>query len=146
MKPSKRQAAEKKASHQLLQEKGLRITPLRAAILDQFIDSEAALSQAELIGRMGGGEEVDRVTVYRNLQQLIKSGLVHQTEPNCYVYCDHVCHTHPHLILFCQRCQKFRELQDHRLVEGLMNQLESLRFFSRHEPIMVRGVCKSCQA
>ncbi|HRO66202.1 MAG TPA: transcriptional repressor [Pseudobdellovibrionaceae bacterium] len=123
----------------------LRKTPLKREIVASLLNSKGPLSQADLIEALGATfENVDRVSVYRNLNQLKSVGLVHEVDVNSYVCCSHECDAHPHLLLFCLRCHRHQEVKDHRRIETLMDALGEFRFFGESQPLFLRGVCSSC--
>lgn len=132
---------------ELLDRHGLKKTPLRRALLEKFFASAVPLSQADLIQGLGESlDSVDRVSIYRNLNQMKKAGLVHEVDVNSYVACSHDCGEHPHLLLFCQNCQRHREVKDHSGIAALFNAVKGLKFFSRSEPLYLKGVCEDCAA
>ena len=130
----------------LLKKHALRKTPLKKEILAALLKSKTPLSQAELIGAVSGQlESVDRVSVYRNLNQLKEVGLVHEVDMNSYVCCSHECDEHPHLLFFCQRCHRHQEVKDHHQIDILMATLEKFQFFGEKQPLFLKGVCLNCR-
>ncbi len=128
-----------------LQRHSLKKTQLRKNILLVLSQSKAPLSQASLISALSEElHSVDRVSVYRNLNQLKDLGIVHEVDVNSYVFCSHECESHAHLLLFCQKCHRHQEIKDHKRIESFMSALGHLQFFSNNEPIFLRGVCTRC--
>ncbi|MBM3936264.1 MAG: transcriptional repressor [Sphingomonadales bacterium] len=101
----------------LLGSRSLRVTPFRKDLLKIFSESPNAISQAELLDRLG--PFADRVTLYRNLQTLMEVGLIHEVvvsnQTICYAICLEHCesgeHRHQHLHFHCLQCQKTQCLE-----------------------------------
>lgn len=123
----------------------LKKTLLRRKILFAFLDARRPLTQADLIAALLRlGARVDRVSVYRNLSSLKDAGILHEVDANNYVYCSHDCDQHGHLLLFCQKCSRHQEIKDHDRIASLMVELNGLRFFSKQQPLFLKGTCASC--
>lgn len=130
---------------QVLDKHGLKKTSLRRSILLAFSNTKSTLSQADLIDILSKKNEVvDRVSIYRNLTSLKSAGVLHEVDANNYIFCSHECEKHAHLLLYCQKCQKHQEIQDHDRIEKFMTSLDSLKFFGKKQPVFLRGVCSSC--
>lgn len=95
----------KNKAEQLLQRFSLKKTELRINLVEFFIREKRSYSQAEIIEELEKrNDTVDRVSIYRNLNQLKASGIVHEIENNKYVCCSHDCEKHAHVLLYCQAC------------------------------------------
>lgn len=129
----------------VLETHSLKKTPLRRSILLAFTEAKTALTQAELIELISKElDVVDRVSVYRNLASLTKTGILHEVHSNSYVFCSHECEAHAHLLLFCEKCHKHQEIKDHDRINSFMSALSSFRFFGKKQPIFLRGFCSGC--
>jgi Fur family transcriptional regulator, ferric uptake regulator len=136
---------ERKAA-QYLESVGLKKTPLRAQLMVLLIGSKQPLSQVDIIQHLSQQlDSVDRVTVYRNLKQLKKLDLVHEVDVNQYIFCEHDCDQHAHLLFFCTKCQSHSEVRDHKKIHSFLALLGEFQFFGQNEPISLRGVCARCQ-
>ena len=93
---------------------------------------------------VGAFDSIDRVSIYRNLNQFKATGVLHEVESNIYIFCTHECDEHAHLLLFCQRCHKHQEIKDHGRIENFMSALGILRFFGKRQPIVLKGICSAC--
>lgn len=129
---------------QILRECGLRVTPVRLAILRIMEAAPSALHAQEIFDRVAasegvgtqaaarksrGGEDAsarpDRVTVYRTLNALVGSGIAHKVDPGDRVFrfsltdharCTHEHHVHEHPHFVCDTCGKVECLQDTEVV------------------------------
>lgn len=129
----------------VLEKHNLKKTLLRRQILLSFMKAKGPITQAELINSiLAITKSVDRVSIYRNLNQLKLAGVVHEVEVNNYVFCSHECSDHAHLLLFCQKCHRHQEIKDHSRIEKFMSTLNGFKFFGKQQPIFLRGICTSC--
>lgn len=140
-------AALKSQIEVLLDRSEMKKTSLRFDLLGELLRSSEPMSQADLIRKLESKERgVDRVTIYRNLNQMKTAGLVHEVEHNNYVACSHECEAHPHILLFCQTCEKHEEVRDHGRINKIIDVLGGLRFFGKNAPLFLRGICAECSA
>ena len=129
----------------MLQKFKLKKTELRLRILEVFRHTEGVLTQAKLIEKLEKDHPyIDRVSIYRNLNQFKEAGIVHELENNFYVSCSHDCGKHPHVLLFCQSCKNHREVKDHLKIASLYKTLKELNFFGSSLPLMMKGTCEDC--
>ena len=152
-KPDKTPAKEKFLA--FLEQKNLRITSQRRAIVDtvfgtdQHFNAEQLLEWARKID-----ESVSRATVYRTLPLLTESGLVHEMDfgkeykiydPN---YAEHPNHNH----IICEDCDKIVEFESDKLeaLEGEITQelgfkvkTQQLRITGSCEDLNTLGTCKN---
>ncbi len=141
---------EQKSSKQIddiLERFSLKKTTTRRKIISAFVSSKNTLSQADvLLALADQGESPDRVSIYRNLNQMKAAGLIHEVDSNQYIACTHECLEHPHLLLFCTNCQKHQEIKDHHKVDHILKTMKALHFFSNQMPLSIRGTCTKCSA
>ena len=142
-KPDKTTAKEKFLA--FLEQKNLRITSQRRAIVDtvfgtdQHFNAEQLLEWAREID-----ESVSRATVYRTLPLLTESGLVHEMDfgkdykvydPN---YADHPNHNH----INCDDCDKIVEFESDQL-DKLENKIShELGFEVKTQQLRITGSCE----
>jgi Fur family transcriptional regulator, ferric uptake regulator len=96
----------------LLQNKGLRSTPVRKTVLQLLLDSTGSIATQTVEAKLGSS--VHRVTLYRVLRDLEQHGVIHRfTDPSgtshyglCSKECSHGVHhdCHPHFL--CVQCRK----------------------------------------
>ncbi len=131
------------STKELLIAKGLRPTPNRQVVLNCFTQSGQGLSHTDLVRQVGSA--MDRVSVYRCLQDLEEAGLLHglkdgkgiriylrPTEPE-------VSHVHPHFK--CKKCQQISclpELPASYLQCVNACEIDTIQFF-------IEGTCQHCR-
>lgn len=129
----------------LLDSVKLKATPLRMRILEEILKSQIGMTQKEIIEKLLiNQDQIDRVTVYRNLNLLKQFGLIHEVETNRYVSCQHQCKKHGHILLFCQNCEEHYEVHEHNWIEQLSNTLSFLNFIDPQQSLLIRGTCQQC--
>lgn len=137
----------KEAIRGILKGNQLRSTHSRSEILGLFLDSNYALSNAEIEKEIS--EEHDRVTVYRTLRTFLDKGIIHKVLDDSgtprYALCSDECqdheHNHEHIHFKCVDC-------------GLTTCLEEIKIPAIGLPegyqatevnILMQGVCKNCK-
>lgn len=93
----------------ILQSKGLRATPVRLKVLEQFQGSDNAVSPKEIELRF---EQIDRITLYRTLKSFEEKGIVHKIDDGtgtpkyamCIDKCDEGHHHDDHVHFHCNDC------------------------------------------
>ena len=130
-------------------ERGLRLTPIRANVLRLIADAGKPVKAYELLEKVreGKGAGADAPpTVYRALDFLMANGFVHKLESvNAFVACHHpnsVQHSVPFLI--CDRCHSATELEDAGIVGQLDAAARALGFAPQAQTLEVHGLCARC--
>ena len=133
------------------QERGLRLTPIRANVLRLIAEAGKPVKAYELLElvREGKGVGADAPpTVYRALDFLMANGFVHKLESvNAFVACHHpnsAQHSVPFLI--CDRCHSATELEDASIVAKLEAAARDLGFAPQAQTLEVHGLCGRCSA
>src|SRR3989339_1169658 len=105
-------------------ERGLRLTALRARVLSLWAEAGKPIKAYDLLERVRDGEGAGAAappTVYRALDFLLANGFIHKLESiNAFVACHHpnsAQHSVPFLI--CDLCHSATELEDASIVASL---------------------------
>lgn len=139
-----RTAAKEKFLH-FLEQKSLRITQQRRAIVDTVFGTDQHFTAEQLLEwAREKDSSVSRATVYRTLPLLTESGLVHEMDfgkdykiydPN---YAEHPNHNH----IICKDCDKIVEFESDRL-EALENEITSkLGFEVESQQLTINASCE----
>lgn len=128
-------------------ERGLRLTPLRAEVLRLVADAGRPVKAYDLLDRMKSVHgSAAPPTVYRALDFLLEHGFIHKLESvNAFVGCHHPAtaqHSVPFLI--CDRCHAAVELEDERIAAMLEQSARALGFEPRAQTLEVHGLCAEC--
>lgn len=126
-----------------LLQKQTRPTSMRILLYNYLVEQQQALSLSEIEAAF---EQVDRITLYRNLKTFEEKGLVHSIQEQnttryilCADDCDEKTHRDRHLHLYCRLCKQTSCHYDIQLTNTVFPgiQLDEIRFFAK-------GLCASC--
>lgn len=130
-------------------ERGLRLTPIRARVLELIAGEGRPIKAYDLLEKIRQGEGEGAAappTVYRALDFLLANGFIHKLESvNAFVACHHPStdqHSVPFLI--CDRCHSAVELEDRAVVGALDERARALGFVPQAQTLEVHGLCARC--
>lgn len=131
------------------QQRGLRLTPIRANALRLIADAGRPIKAYDLLDQMKATHDAAAPpTVYRALDFLLEHGFIHKLASiNAYVGCHHPGgeqHAVPFLI--CDNCQSATELEDADVVASLEASARALGFRPQAQTLEVHGLCAACAA
>ncbi len=135
----------KKRFLDFVEEKGLRMTAPRKAIIESVFSTEEHFTAEQLLDWARARDaSVSRATVYRTLPLLTESGLVHEMDfgkdykfydPN---YADHPNHNH----IICQDCEKIVEFES-KQIEQIEDEISQKHGFSiKSQNVQITGNCQ----
>ena len=129
------------------QQRGLRLTPIRAHALRLIAAAGRPVKAYDLLDQMKATHDAAAPpTVYRALDFLLEHGFIHKLSSiNAYVGCHHPGgeqHAVPFLI--CDRCQSATELEDDSIVGALERRARAQGFVPRAQTLEVHGLCAAC--
>ena len=131
------------------QQRGLRLTPIRARVLGLIAEAGRPVKAYDLLELVREGEGAGAAappTVYRALDFLLANGFIHKLESvNAFVACHHPStaqHSVPFLI--CDRCHSAVELEDKQVVAALDERARALGFAPLAQTLEVHGLCARC--
>ena len=130
-------------------ERGLRLTAIRARVLSLVAEAGKPIKAYDLLEQVRDGEGAGAAappTVYRALDFLLANGFIHKLESiNAFVACHHpnsAQHSVPFLI--CDRCHSANELEDACIVASLDAAAGGLGFAPQAQTLEVHGLCAKC--
>ncbi|MDE0246128.1 MAG: Fur family transcriptional regulator [Gammaproteobacteria bacterium] len=128
-------------------EKGERLTPARLAVYAEMLARDRPVSAYELIGLLEKRQKrkIAPLTVYRHLDFLIRTGLVHRLQSaQTYLPCDHPDHAHESQFLLCSSCGHVDEVESSGL-EALLSRIADEHGFRPDNAVVeVKGLCGTC--
>lgn len=136
---------------QILEEHGIRPTPVRMLVLRALQEADCAVSLMALEAEL---ETVDRSSIFRTLNLFLDNHIVHQVEDGTgqtkFALCEEHCrcgeeHEHHlsdfHVHFFCEKCQRTLCLHEVPIPEVILPpgfSLSSANF-------VLKGICADCQ-
>jgi|SRR6267143_6466763 Fur family ferric uptake transcriptional regulator len=143
--PANEKLIAKKKFLDFLDQKNLRLTSQRQAIIDTVFSTDQHFTAEQLLEwSRQHDKSVSRATVYRTLPLLTESGLVHEMDfgkdykyydPN---YADHPNHNH----IICQDCDKIVEFESEK-IEKLESEIShKLGFELKAQRLSITGRCE----
>lgn len=131
-------------------ERGLRLTPLRAEVLQLVAEADGPVKAYDLLDRMKSarGGVAAPPTVYRALDFLLEHGFIHKlASVNAFISCHHPrANQHQVPFLICDGCQMAVELEDEQTARQLEAQARALGFQPQGHTLEVHGLCATCVA
>ena len=135
-----------KRAERLCDERGVRLTARRRAVLRLLCESDRPLGAYELLERMRGViENPAPPTVYRALDFLLAQGLVHKLESlHAFVGCVHPEHSHASQFLICSDCGEVSEVEDPAIARSLQAAGKAAGFHTKRPVVELLGTCAHC--
>ncbi len=136
-----------KDARRFCQHAGLRLTPVRARVLEILLETHTALGAYDILERLK--DETRRhqpPVVYRALEFLIANGFVHRLERlNAFTACCCAGTGHEPMFLICQGCHKVAEAPLAGLGAKINAAAAGLGFQAKSSVVEILGRCQSCQ-
>jgi Fur family ferric uptake transcriptional regulator len=140
--------------HQILQEKGLKVTSARVTILRCLAAAGRAVSHPDLCRQLEeAGSVCDKTTVYRTLEALIESGIVHKVPTPDRVWMFSLTDEHTgkqhhgahHVHFRCDGCTQTFCMEAAQLsVDIALTPQDSAAFAITSQEILLHGYCPQC--
>ena len=135
-------------SSELLQQRGLRRTPVRLGVLDVLAAAHQPLQVPQVLEKLPA--DTDTVTVYRTLNTLTAKEVVHRVrgEDRTWRYALGVKvadapHGHPHFV--CEACGVVECLESAEIPLTLVPSLKvGAQYQVRYPEVLLHGVCPKC--
>ncbi|WP_430815857.1 Fur family transcriptional regulator [Carboxylicivirga sp. RSCT41] len=127
-----------------LRERKLKATPIRVELLKLLKERASAVPYSDIQDNL---KNFDRVTLYRTINALIDSGIVHKASTSgdetyyalCTPECSQDCHNHEHIHFKCTRCNEVSCIHARQSIEITIpeHQIDEIS-------VEVSGLCKAC--
>ncbi len=146
MPPDRNTAAKLARAQAVVEAQGGRLTPLRGEVLRLILETEAPIGAYDLLARLRERRgNAAPPTVYRALDFLLASGLVHRiARLSAFVACiDHE-PGHAAQFLICRRCGEVTEIDAPRVVAVLEEEAGRHGFSITGATIEAEGICAAC--
>jgi Fur family zinc uptake transcriptional regulator len=125
--------------------KGLKLTPLREAVLREIAASHTAIGAYDVLDKFAArGERMAPISVYRALDALLAAGIVHRFESRNAFFACHVPHGRRQLILACDSCGRIAEVDAAKVFSAIDKSAATASFLPNDAVVEVRGLCAAC--
>lgn len=128
--------------------KGMKMTSLRRKVLEEIAGSHQALGAYELLERLSQkGQRLAPISVYRAIEALHETGLVHRLESRNAFF---ACHSHhgrnrDQVYLSCDTCGRVAELAAENVFAAINELVGKAQFAVRRTVTEISGTCASCK-
>lgn len=135
------------AAQRLAEERGVRLTEIRARVLDIVAESHRPIGAYEILERLS--DERGRTappTVYRALSFLVEQGFAHRIDSlNAFVACFDPERSHDAGFLICERCKAVEEIAEPSLGLAIRRAVSAHGFKPARSIVEISGLCAACQ-
>jgi len=130
------------------EQKRLKLTPVREAVLNMLLNEHQALGAYEILeGLRVAGFSAQPPVAYRALNFLRDIGFVHKIEQlNSYIACYHPDMSHSPVFLICQSCNDITEKSIDRHKDEFSIMADETGFQITNLVLEAKGTCQACLA
>ena len=133
-------------AHEILEQKAVRITPMRQLLLEYFLQENRILGLSELEKEF---PKSDRITMYRTLKTFEENGILHSIKGEgeeakyalCQEHCSPAHHIDQHPHFQCQKCKQVTCIDSQ--VIPVMELPKG--YIQKEVSMMIKGICPNCQ-
>ena len=125
---------------------GRSFTPLRRRVLELVWSHHGPVGAYDLLDALRAERRgAAPPTIYRALEFLMDSGLIHRIESlNAYVGCGSPENHHGGQFLICRDCGSVAELDDPAIAHAIASRAKAIGFGVEQQTIEVTGLCPRC--
>jgi Fur family transcriptional regulator, zinc uptake regulator len=126
---------------------GLRLTPLRENVFVEIAGAHQAIGAYDILDRLAlKGPRLAPISIYRALDVLLKTGVVHRLESrNAYFACHSGQRGHAlQVVLVCDQCLAVAEVEGDEAQDAIDSAARRTGFAPRATLIEVAGLCHHC--
>ena len=128
--------------------RGMRLTPLRRLVLSEIAGSHTAVGAYDILDRLskGSGRRLAPISVYRALDSLVETGLVHRLESRNAFFACHARHAGDmrQIVLACEACSAVAEVAGDTVFDTLGRLAATAGFTPSRTMIEISGRCDRC--
>ena len=134
-------------AERVCRERGARLTPLRARVLEIVWQSHKPSGAYDILGVLAAeGRSAGPPTVYRALDFLLEHGLVHRLASlNAVVGCRRPGHAGSGQFLICRACGNAAEINDEGIERAIVRSATTEGFRVKGHSVEVSGICPDCR-
>ncbi len=132
----------------ICQDAGLRFTDIRRQVLAIIWESHMPAKAYDILDKLSSTETTAKPpTVYRALDFLLESGLIHKINSlNAFVGCSHPVLRHQCYFLICTECAEVTECCTQSLTRAIQKTGRENHFSSLNTSLEIQGICAVCNS
>ncbi len=132
---------------QFLENKGLRLTSQRQAVLSAAMAIKGHFEAEDLHARFRGkSERISKASVYRTLPLLVEAGFLREVEfVDRHMHYENAMRKEHHSHLICTSCRKVIEFCRPSILEALQKVAHEHGFEEKSHKVEITGLCKECR-
>ena len=135
-------------AEQAYQAMGMRLTPLRKQVLAEVANSHSAVGAYDVLDRLSRrtGKRMAPISVYRALDSLVESGLVHRLESRNAFFACHAPHAAEprQIVLACEGCGMVAEVRGDEVFDEIGQRARIAGFSPSRMLVEISGTCARC--
>lgn len=126
----------------------IKLTPIRQSVFEILQNEPSPIGAYDILDLLKKSKDnAVPMTVYRALDYLIETNLIHKVENlNAYMVCGHPNHNHICQLIICENCGKTIESCDAELGKLVKSKAEAAGFKITRATLEISAICSSCQA
>ncbi len=130
----------------ICQDRKLRFTELRRNVLTLIWQNHQPAKAYDILDQLKVQDTSAKPpTVYRALNFLLESGLIHKLNSlNAYVGCSHPLKHNQCYFLICDDCGEANECCNHHLADAIEQTTQHNQFQTRQTTVEIEGKCQQC--
>lgn len=128
--------------------RNLRLTEQRRRVLEEIAGSHHAIGAYEVLERLARkGIRLAPISVYRAIDALLSTGVIHRLESRNAFFACHATHTaeRDQIILACEACGRVAEVPGKAVFEAIASAARQVAFEPSQTVAEVSGMCADCQ-
>ena len=131
----------------LCKKNNTRLTPVRKRVLELIWGNHQAIGAYAILDQLGlDGVKPAPPTVYRALDFLLDSGLIHRINSlNAYVGCSNPCNTHNTQFFICSHCGNVSEFNSQQINDNIRSLADKEQFSVTLQILEINGICQACR-
>ncbi len=135
-----------KNAQQICTQKNLKLTPIRARVLELIWQSHKPIKAYDLLAKLSDSNHIEKPpTVYRALEFLMSHKFIHRIEScNAYIGCEYGEEHHDSQFFICDQCEQVKEVREPKLNQTLLETSEKQGFIPYQTSIEIHGTCAKC--
>ena len=126
----------------------IKLTEIHIIILNLILQSHTSQKAYDILDHLKVTHKSAKpTTVYRALNFLLAKKLIHKIESsNSFLACSHPGEDHNCCFVICIKCKEVHEVCQNKILSGVYQYLDIIKFVPSDVTLEIKGVCNSCSS